>query len=84
MRVFVSPWMKAELERTAEEEAEHKAKQKEKAQLRSDDLAAKFATPMDKSTTSADANSAAAKTSLNAKTANPKGKPGNPGKSSGK
>jgi len=35
--------MQAELERTAEEEAEHKAKQKEKAQTRSDGLAAVFA-----------------------------------------
>jgi len=75
-RAFVSPWMQAELERTEEEEAEHRAKQKEKAQLRSDDLARCFAAPSDKSTPpSTEANSAA----TNAKPAKPKGKAGKPG-----
>jgi len=69
--------MQAELERTAEEEAEHKAKQKEKAKTRSDDLAARFAMPSDKSVpSSTEAISAAA----NVKPAKPKGKAGKPGK----
>jgi len=49
--------MQAELERTAEEEAEHRAKQKEKAQARSDDLAALFGT-QSTAPSSTDANSA--------------------------
>jgi len=67
--------MQAELERTEAEEAEHKAKQKEKAQLRSDDLARAFAAPPNDVSTTTDTNSAAA----NAKSTKPKGKAGNPG-----
>jgi len=49
--------MQAELERTAEEEAEYRAKQKEKAQARCDDLTRTFAVPpADKSATSSSSN----------------------------